>query len=277
MRDLIKVKFFILLFFLAFFMLSYVHLVYGQSPDVSIAVTRRVIDDVVNAGDIIAYDPDKKEYRLAREGDENKELGVVVDSALLLFRTGDGEPVASSGVVSVQVSTLGGPIVPGDLIIPSQIPGKGMRAPSHITSGLGIAREALSFSTTSVETIAQDGEHLIAYGSIKVSLATTKFGAFEQTNEEAKGTVVEQKRLVGIALFAVFLARLIAAGIITGTALVFAYRMYDKHVVAGIESVGRNPLARNTIQGMVFANMALIAVISAAAIALSIMIVVLPI
>jgi hypothetical protein len=54
---------------------------------------------------------------------------------------------------------------------------------------------------------------------------------------------------------------LLAAAFAAG-ALILAYRLYTKNLVAGIASIGRNPLAQTSIKTMMAANIGVIIVLT---------------
>ncbi|MGI0134887.1 MAG: hypothetical protein ACREBW_08025, partial [Candidatus Micrarchaeaceae archaeon] len=90
-------------------------------------------DNTIGAGDVIAIDPNRSAgimktthaYPQSAMGIVSTLPGQVIGAA---DGTGIPEPVALNGRVPVEVSTVNGPIEPGDYLTPSNIPGVAMKA-----------------------------------------------------------------------------------------------------------------------------------------------------
>src|SRR3989338_5591182 len=93
-----------------------------------IASTFELADPDIKNNDIISRNNDGKLMRSTLNYDTTM-FGVAVDTAPMVFRTSEtGKPIARSGDVKVNVTTLNGPIAIGDSITSSTIPGKGQKA-----------------------------------------------------------------------------------------------------------------------------------------------------
>ena len=133
----------------------------AQIPDFSISTTYEVGDKDIRDGDILSLTPEKEVLVRSREPYDAKMYGVFVENPKIVFRTqGYQTPVARNGEVDVNISTIGGPILRGDYITSSTVPGAGQKATEITGYLLGIALE--NFDEKSGTEIKIDGEeHLI--------------------------------------------------------------------------------------------------------------------
>ena len=107
--------------------------------------------DGIRAGSVVAYDPDAG--GIAPASIRNARLVIGVVSGAGSFRPGmvigsraDGSrdfPVSMSGVIYVRVSGESGPIEPGDLLVPSNVPGVGRRADGPVAAAGTVFGKAL--------------------------------------------------------------------------------------------------------------------------------------
>ncbi len=240
---------------------------------VGIARTYAVSGDTLESGDIIAYENSSDVYRLARSGDENI-IGIIVENPLLLlYVEGDGVPVAGSGEIAVNVTTLNGSIEPGDFIGVSAIPGKGMRARTGDVV-VGIAKGAFSFKDA-VLTIAYNGKEIgvgtisvqlnIGFGSLLPAATRSNPIDFGSANLRAPGGSV-----LDILKYAT--ALLVAVG-----SLYVSFRSFGTNIKNSIISIGRNPLASTSIRSIVILNVILILLVGGGGLFLSLVILLLPV
>jgi len=95
----------------------------------SIAQTYIISGGTPVSGDIISFDKETQKFNLSEIEGDSKLFGVVVNNPVLVLNfTDNGMPIARSGEVLVNVTTLGGVIRAGDLITSSKISGKGQKA-----------------------------------------------------------------------------------------------------------------------------------------------------
>jgi F0F1-type ATP synthase membrane subunit c/vacuolar-type H+-ATPase subunit K len=162
-------------------------------------------------------------------------------------------PVIRNGTVDVNVTTINGPINTGDLVTSSVVPGKGER--SKISGYIvGVAME--SFSETDGEEFdynppAGTGQaRKVRTGKINVALKieyseiTTARSAnrlFDAINAAFFRNVNDPERFVNIV-------RYLLAGLAVVIAFLISFFTLARSIPKGIEALGRNPLARNTIQ-----------------------------
>src|SRR3989338_6801407 len=173
-------------------------------------------------------------------------FGVLNSQPLLVYRSGEeGQPVIRSGLAEVNVNGLGGPISVGDYIASSEIPGKGQKA---IDSGyvIGVALEPFN------GTENQQGKIRVA---VKIEFAEVNAPRFINRLFSYIGRSlllnVNDPQKLGD------LIRYIAAGVIVLLSFTFAFLTFSRSVVRSIEAIGRNPLARHTIQVTLILNLIL--------------------
>ena len=248
-----------------------VPLSFAQEIGIGIAQTYTISDEGVIFGDIISSRGERAFYHLTEETGDEKIFGVVVAvPALVLETTTGGLPVVSSGEVAVNVTTLGGPIATGDLITSSPIPGKGQRANDSDLYVLGVALE--DFDGQLATTTLQYNDQEVATGSVNVLLA---IGPRQQALEQVGETLM---RSVGEAEAAQLnILRHIVATFVALGSVYFAFRNFGSNVKTGVISIGRNPLAKRSIQSMVVLNIILVLLVSAIGLFAALAIILLPI
>jgi len=186
--------------------------------------------------------------------------GVVTSSALATL-TGDGVEnavqVVDNGIAVVRVSAAEGAISSGDLVATSKIPGVGVLATRN---GFVLGTALEDFDSTDPQTV---GEILVAinvHPSVEVQGAGTSIvDALRRGLSTDLLTGPESLRYI------------IALGItLASFATAFAY--FGRVARSGVEALGRNPLARNTIQIGIFVNVLMGVVIVAVGLGVSVMI-----
>jgi len=245
---------------------------FAQAPGQGIEVTSvyTVNDKDAVSGDILKA-TDKGMVR-TDIGFDNKIFGILQDAPLLVYRTdAEGKPVSRSGIAEVNVTTLNGPIKYGDYITSSGIKGKGQKA-SESGYTLGIALAA--FSGEGAQQI--DGPTgKVAAGKIPVAL---RIEYTELTNPRFAGRVfgflgtallenVSDPKQIGLII------RYIAAGLIVLLSFTFGFLTFSRSIAKSIEALGRNPLAKSTIQLSMIINIALLVVSGIVGIVASILII----
>lgn len=222
----------------------------------------------IESGDIISFDIETEKYSLSQEENDDTVFGVVDTNPILVFRTDpDKIPIVQEDTVLVNVSTLGGDIEIGDPIITSQLQGIGQRGDKG-DNIIGYALDSFN-QTLSSNTEVYDGETVYT-GSIAVTLISaepelliTQRSLSVQDSGKDTPSVILTFRYVAAALF------------ILG-AFGFIFKNFGPNVAQGVKSVGRNPLAKSTIQSMVVFNLVIVFLISVVALFVSIVIIVLP-
>ena len=239
----------------------------AQYPGISVAETFPVADQSVEFGDIISYDAEGKRYILSRTEDDETIFGIAVENPVLVYRTGGGAtPVVREGRAIVNVTALGGAIVPGDYITSSAIPGKGQKASRTAGHIVGVAQGALD-AASATGTVLFDDEELLA-GSIPVLLSIGPHPKRQAL--QGPGGAAPEVTLLNIIQY-------IVAGFVAVGSVYISFRNFMPNVRAGVTAVGRNPRAKSSIQAMVVFNLFLIIAVSAAGFAISIAIILIPI
>jgi hypothetical protein len=184
--------------------------------------------------------------------------------------------VVRTGTVLVNVTSRSGELIEaGDLIALSNLPGKGQKYVRDMDTNtiIGVALESLK--PTTLYTYADSSKNVYG-GLLTVELATGSelvSSLIAQLNDN-KGTGIElgnsTEYYTGYEKFFVTSVQYLTAIALFATAMFFGYSTYQKYIVTGLQSIGRNPLAKATINRMMLYNIAFITIISLSAIILSI-------
>lgn len=246
------------LIFLIFLVTCVLSLVTSAHAQLEIAETYDLPAGAVD-GDILSFN-DQGIVLSSKENDE-KIFGVVETSPLVAYRRQDntGTPVIRSGTADVNVTTVNGPIKVGDFITSSVIPGKGEK--SKISGYIiGVAME--NFSEAQGEEIDYNPpsgtgqSKKVRAGKISVALKieyseiTTARSAnrlFDAINAAFFRNVQDPERFVNII-------RYLLAGLAVVISFLIGFFTLARTMPKGIEALGRNPLARNTIQFGIILN-----------------------
>lgn len=221
-------------------------------------------------GSLVSLDTDKQDYVVpANTTNASKLLGVTLATAdSLLAVNGDSTKiqVATSGTVSVLVSTVNGDVKVGDQISVSPFSGVGMKAAlgSHT---IGLAQTALDSNTTGMNTqevVDKSGKTTkISVGLVRVGIAV---GIQSSTNGGNQPNSLQKlgKSLTGHTIST---PRIVAALLIAIVSTVALITLIYASIFGSIISIGRNPLAKNAVfrsLAWVVGMSALIAVVAAA-------------
>jgi hypothetical protein len=246
--------------------------VHAQISNISIVSTYTIVDESYENGDIISHNQNLNTYALSKVAGDEGLFGVIQDSPVVVFRSEDGDvPIVELGEVFVNVTTIEGPIQVGDLVTSSAIPGKGQRFTGDEGKILGIALQP--FSLENNESIITYAGEEIAVGNIVVLLRIgDNTEGFIQV--PAPAIIVNEEPVKGIGIGT--LLRYLLAVLFAITSLYLIFKKLGPNLRQGVISVGRNPLAKSTIQAMVTFNILLILVISIASLLISFAIIILP-
>lgn len=207
-----------------------------------------VIDKEVKVGEILSKGPGGL-VKAKAPGDSNL-FGVVIEEATIIFhkKTPDSLLVASEGEVLVKVTNKNGEIKKGDFITSSDIPGVGQKMTESGTA-LGIALEDFN---------EKEGEILVdlsvQYVSIPGVGAKPRLSDFFQ---------LMTKHLEKPENFPIVL-RYIFAILLAGSTFFFGFAFAVRTMQRGIEAIGRNPLARRSIQVAIILNLIGVALLTLA-------------
>lgn len=206
-------------------------------------------DPDVKPGDILIFDQQKGLQR-AKLSYDSHIFGIFHEQPAVVFRREGGKPVIRSGITKVNVSLMNGQIKKGDPITSSTLPGLGMKA-DLAGYGVGIAledsKENQKFNDSckiNPDSCPKDQINIAVDISFKdlASLPTISFV------DRLLNTVLKSLlRFPEGQGFGQFIKHLLAALIIL-LSLLFAYLIIYKVIPKAIEAIGRNPLAKRSIE-----------------------------
>lgn len=243
---------------------------WAQQPDFGIGTTYPISDPSAVSGDIVSLSPDGLSLTLSKNAYDDRMHGVLVDKPAMVFRSTDDIPVVRTGNALVNVTTLNGPIKAGDFITSSEIKGKGMRAEELSGYVVGIA----------LEPLAEDGGTQIEYLGKKLRstsiLVAIGIGPATPVLRAGGGLLGTFRQIAGAFLFNFRVSRqfervirVILAALIAVVTIWITFNRFGKNVTRGIEAIGRNPLAKVSIQSMIVINGVLIGIVGVAGILLA--------
>ena len=231
----------------------------------SIASSLTIEDDNVKVGDVVSLAEGK--YKLSRESFDNNAYGVVVENPVLSLQEEDAQNkklflVTQEGSAPVNVVGVGGSIKAGDFITTSEVAGKAQRS-NRSGMIIGVALEDFVIQG---ETSDQQGQILATIkvrpsflaGNVKVNLV-----------DDLKSGIAAPFLTPLTSL------RYVLAAMVVGGAFIIGFASFGKVSGSGVEALGRNPLAKRTIQMGIAVNFALTAFIMVAGLALAYFILVL--
>lgn len=242
-----------------------------EVPGVDVARTLGIVDEGKVEGDIVSLTKNPDQLELSKTTGDARMYGVLVQTPLVVYRTMNEIPVVTNGEVLVNVTTLGGPIVQGDLVTSSPIPGKGQKSGNIRGYMLGYA--ITSFGDQDGDPLDYQGK-TIRTGKVRVSLNIRPIsftgGNIFATLQQAQAAGLEiikdtQTRDRYIRYFVALLIVLFT--------IYFSYRTFGKNVTKGIEGIARNPLAKVSIQSMIVLNMILIGAVCVGGMVLALLVI----
>ncbi len=260
------------LFFLLFPVPSNLYPTFAQTPSLETTSVYEVADADSVEGDILTA-TDKGLTR-ANKGFDNKMFGIIVNQPILVYQDKDiknGKPIVRSGTATVNVTTLNGPIKYGDYITSSSILGKGQKA-SESGYVIGVALGAFD-GNGAPQVDGPNGK--VASGKIPLAI---RVEYAELTNPRFAGrlfgfvgssfleNVNDPKKFGNVV-------RYIAAGLIVLLSFTFGFLTFSRSIAKSMEALGRNPLAKSTIQLSMVINIALLIVTGVVGIVASILII----
>lgn len=248
--------------------------VFAAPQSFSIAHTIEIADAEAVDGDIMSLNADAKLVRSVTASDA-KMYGVLVAEPQAVYRTTSDIPVIRNGTAYVNVTTAGGTIAIGDYVTTSTLAGKGMKAPD--TSGYMLGEALAVFDGNGGTPVTVDGKQVMQ-GKV---LVTVGIGPASPILFKAGGGVMGTiKQVLNAVMYNIGaskqferITRIILAIIIVLLVIYIAFRTFGKNITKGIEAIGRNPLAKSSIQAMIIMNIILILVVSIGAIVLALVII----
>ena len=256
----------IIFFVLSFLVLYYKpYPIFAQTPDgIEVTSIYTIADTEAVDGDILITS-EAGLQRTTKIADD-KIFGVLQANPVLVYRNVDaeGQPIARSGIAQVNITTANGPIQYGDYITSSQELGKGQKS-----TGVG--------AILGISLSSYDGSDGAEFGKIPVALkieSTGLAGGAGLTANRFFGTignafvesVSDPERFTDVI-------RYISAGLVVLLSFTFAFLTFSRSIVKSIEALGRNPLARSTIQISIIISIILLVVTGIVGIVASILII----
>ncbi len=235
--------------------------VHAQSAQMGVAYSVIVNGDQPKDGDLICTG--KGGYVLCADTYSTAIFGVITTSPSAAFQgaPADNQHLALTyGKAFVRVSGVNGAIKKGELVTSSKTPGVAMRA-SKNGYVLGLALE--DFTPAKSDDV----------GTIAVSLnihPTTIYIDVRSNLLEALREGLSAPILSPLAAL-----RYMLAAFVTIASFILGFVHFGRLARAGVEAIGRNPLARMQIQGSVMFNLVLMALIFGGGLGLSYLILVL--
>jgi len=233
------------------------------------------IEDETSDGDVIVLDKDGNP-KLGKALSDGKFLGVVELSPRIVYRKGAidsategaqaaGTSIIQYGEVEVNITLESGAVLPGDLIGMSSIPGKAQKAGTSVKDVIGVALG----SYDGAEVLGTAGPDNTQYGKVLMliqpgsAVMDPNLGSF--LDRILLSVIQNVDQAEGSAL----VIRYILSFLIVITSLITTFSTMGKNITKGIESIGRNPLAKGQIQTMIVINVVLIAIINIGAVILA--------
>lgn len=239
---------------------------HAQANDSIFARTYTITGTQPASGDIISLNPDTGKLHLSGVAGDRTIFGVAVANPILLLRSSGGTvPIVTSGQVDVNVTTNAGPIRVGDFVTSSSRPGEGELATSTQGYVLGTALAPFPADAGSYAT------GTLATGTIPVLLSVGPYPASAVPQPPQ-----QQARKNFLNVNAGTVLRYVLAATVAIGSIALAFRNFGSSIRDGIVSVGRNPLAKSSIQSMVLLNALLIAFVSASGLLVGLAILFLP-
>lgn len=249
---------------------------YVNAQDLNIANTYSITDPNIADGDVIAIDQTSGEFVRASNAPDEQFFGVYVVTPRVVFRTDPtNSPIVREGDAFVNATTMGGPINQGDKIVVSPIAGKAQKSGEDATKSIGAALGDFQPSQQSVSYEGQEYQLGKVHVALKVEVEKSnitdyKSGVQTQTNNLAE-TLLSILTREGEDISR--LLRYIIAGAVAIITVYLSFRTFGRNITKGIESIGRNPLAKVSIQSMIVLNIVLIALVTIGGVILTLIII----
>ena len=241
---------FLLLLTFGVLSLSSVTPMFAQVTSSGIALSVSITDENVQDGDIVCAD--KSAYTLCKNAYDQTLFGVVADNPAASIETSElpnARLVLQTGEAQVRVSTKNGPIEVGDLVTSGETPGVGQKATEN-GYVLGTALEQFASDDPSKTGSILVSLHIHA----SVSTATTPKNLLKVLQEGVALPFLDPLSTL----------RYVSAALIVILAFVLGFIYFGRVAKAGVEAIGRNPLAGGRIQATVIFHILLTIAIAGA-------------
>lgn len=208
-------------------------------------------DDTVLSGMIVSISQQNTDT-VERAHSNNAEyvVGIAVekDVSTVVLDENNNYFVATEGTTSVYVSTAGGDIAAGDLIVVSDVAGVGMKQTPNLATQkiVGVAKSDFSATSPNARTFSLENTGDVVLGSIQMEMLLSEpFSAVAAGGGENILVRIGQ-RIAGkpVSLTQVLMtAAVIIAGFLVSGAILFGA------IKGSFMSIGRNPLSAKVIYG----------------------------
>ncbi|MBI2405720.1 hypothetical protein HYV21_01570 [Candidatus Microgenomates bacterium] len=239
----------ILLIAYSLLFIAYTPRALAQVTSSGIALSVSITDENVQDGDIVCAD--KNTYTLCKNAYDQTLFGVVTDNPAASIETSElpnARLVLQTGEAQVRVSAKNGSIEIGDLVTSGET-GVGQKATEN-GYVLGTALEQFTSSDP-----AQTGSILVSlHIHASVSTATTPSNLLKVLQEGVALPFLDPLSTL----------RYVSAALIVILAFVLGFIYFGRVAKAGVEAIGRNPLAGGRIQATVIFHILLTIAIAGA-------------
>jgi hypothetical protein len=243
----------------------FLHSIFAQEvKGWGISNTYKISDSSAIEGDVMAIkDEDGTFIRASGQKDEHV-FGVIVNTPVAVVRSDPSFfPIVREGDVIINVTTVNGPISPGDAIVVSPIPGKAQKTGEGGGDSIGTALSAFAVGEGTQETY--NGTQIWS-GTIQIAL---KVGSSKNEAVSSGGFVSQLQELLTIIINTLKkgedvtrILRFLIAGLVAGITVWMSFTLFGRNISKGVEAIGRNPLAKLSIQSMIVVNIILIAIVT---------------
>jgi hypothetical protein len=196
---------------------------------------------------------------------DNTIFGVVTTDPLAAYKRVDetGTIISRTGVVDVNVTTANGDIKTGDYITTSTIAGKGQKA---LATGyvVGVAmKDFKSGEGTQIDFADGPNGQKVSSGTIPVAIrieyaeidsSRNANSLIQKLNSALFTNVKDPEKFINVI-------RYIASGLIVMISILVGLLILSRILPRGVESIGRNPLARQSIIFYTAVNVIIVIVI----------------
>lgn len=240
----------------------------AQLNGVEVVASLPVADSKAVDGDILVMTD--KGLVLANIVADSRLFGVLQKQPVANYKPIDnsGQPVARTGIATINVTTLGGPINKGDYITSSDIPGKGQKtnAPGFV---IGVALDSLAESKTPQLDYKNSTNPFlnkkVTTGKITIALRVEYHDMVTGLREASRifgplGNVIfaniqDPEKFIQIVKYLI-------AGLAFLVAIFIGFVSFSRSLAKSVEAMGRNPLAKKAIYVTIVLNVVLTIVLA---------------
>lgn len=220
-----------------------------------------ISDPQIKEGDILIFDSEKGLQKASLPYDSHL-FGIFQEQPGIVFRRADdsGKPVVRSGIAKVNVSLSNGEIKKGDSITSSTLPGLGMKAssPGYVVGiALEDSKEDKDQIDVAIDISFKDLTNLPT-SSLIDRLLSSFINSLLQSAQNDQG-------------FQQIIKNILAAIIIL-IAILFGLFIISRIMPKAIEAIGRNPLAKRSIEISLILSIIIVVAVVIASIAAAVII-----